>query len=270
MLLTGAQLEQFDRDGFLRFDRLLGPSEVALLKRELDRISAVDSDAIIRERNGALRTVYRAHEPDGPTFSPVYRRLMRSPRMLEPVRQVLRDDDVYIYHAKANIKAAIDGTVWLWHQDYGYWQHDGVPTSNMATFLVMLDVATELSGCLYFLPGSHKLPVQPAIKDETTTSYPQWTVRKDVMRDVLAGAPPPVAIVGGPGTCVLFHCNLLHASGHNLAAHDRWHFYAAYNTCANRPNPIPANPRPDYVVSRNCAPLPLESDDLDVSETAPV
>ena len=71
------------------------------------------------------------------------------------------------------------GSVWLWHQVYGYWQHDGVPTSNMATFLVMLDEATKLGGCLYFIPGSHKLPVLPASKDETTTSYPQWAIHKD-------------------------------------------------------------------------------------------
>jgi hypothetical protein len=35
----------------------------------------------------------------------------------------------------------------------------------------------------------------------------------------------------------------------------------AYNPSANRPNPIPANPRPDYVVSRNYAPLELLADD---------
>jgi hypothetical protein len=37
----------------------------------------------------------------------------------------------------------------------------------------------------------------------------------------------------------------------------------AYNPSANRPNPIPANPRPDYVVSRNYVSLQiLDSDSL--------
>jgi ectoine hydroxylase len=261
MTLSDAQVAQFDRDGFLLFPNLFDKDEIRLLKSELARVAAVDSDAIVRERTGALRTVYRTHEPDGPTYSPAFSRLARTPRLLGPARQVLNEDELYIYHAKCNIKTAIDGTVWLWHQDYGYWQHDGVPTPNMATFLVMLDEATELGGCLYLIPGSHKLGTKDAYRDETTTSYPQWTIRKQIIRDVLRTSPAPVPIVGEPGTGVLFHCQVVHASGHNLAANDRWHVYMAYNPCANRPDPIPDKPRPDYVVSRNYKPLVAAEDD---------
>lgn len=261
MELSGAQLTAFDRDGFLRFDNLFAPDEIALLKAELARTSSAESDAIVRERTGAIRTIYRSHEPDGPTYSPAFHRLVRSRRFLRPAQQVLGDDELYVYHCKSNIKPAIDGTVWLWHQDYGYWQHDGVPRSTMATFLVMLDEATEMGGCLYFVPGSHKRGVLPAAKDETTTSYPQWAIEKDAMRRFLSDSPAPVPITGGPGTAVLFHCNIVHGSGHNLTANDRWHVYVAYNQSANRPNPVPPNPRPDYVVSRNYAPLELATGD---------
>ncbi len=261
MTLTEQQLAQFDRDGFLRFENLFAPDEIALLKTEIARTGTADSDAIIRERTGSIRTVYRSHEPDGPTYSPAFARLIRSPRLLRPAQQVLHDDELYVFHCKSNIKTAIDGTVWLWHQDYGYWQHDGVPTSTMATFLVMLDEATEMGGCLYFVPGSHKRGTLPAYKDETTTSYPQWTVEKEPMRAFLRDNPKPQAITGGPGTAVLFHCNIVHGSGHNLTANDRWHVYVAYNPSANRPNPVPASPRPDYVVSRNYAPLEILAED---------
>jgi ectoine hydroxylase len=261
MTLSDEQLAQFDRDGFLVFPELFDKDEIRLLKSELARVAAVESDAIVRERTGALRTVYRTHEPDGPTYSSAFNRLARTPRLLGPARQVLRDDELYVYHAKCNIKTAIDGTVWLWHQDYGYWQHDGVPTPNMATSLVMLDEATELGGCLYLIPGSHKIGTKDAYKDETTTSYPQWTIRKEIIRDVLRTSPAPIPIVGEPGTAVLFHCQIVHASGHNLSANDRWHVYMAYNPSANRPNPVPANPRPDYVVSRNYTPLVQTEDD---------
>ncbi len=261
MRLTDAQIAQYDRDGFLQFEGLFDPDEIALLKSELARVGTAESDAIIRERTGSTRTIYRSHEPDGPTASPVFERLVRTPRFLEPAQQVLRDDELYVFHCKANIKTAIDGTVWLWHQDYGYWQHDGIPQSTMATFLVMLDEATELGGCLYFVPGSHKRGVLPAIKDTTTTSYPQWAIEKEAMRAFLRESPAPVAITGKPGTAVIFHCNIVHGSGHNLAANDRWHVYIAYNPCANRPNPIPPNPRPEYVVSQNYAPLTLAGSD---------
>ena len=261
MQLTQTQLAEFDRDGFLRFERLFTDDEVALLKAELARVASANTDAIIRERTGSVRTIYRCHEPDGPTASPAFRRLARTPRFLRPAQGVLRDEQLYVYHCKNNIKTAIDGTVWLWHQDYGYWQHDGVPTPNMATFLVMLDDATEFGGCLYFLPGSHRGPVLPAHKDEMTTSYPQWAIEKPAIVEALRTGPRPVAIEGGPGTAVLFHCKMVHGSGHNLSPNDRWHAYMAYNPSANRPNPVPANPRPDYVVSRNYTPLELLAGD---------
>jgi len=261
MELSDAQLSEFDRNGFLRFDGLFAPDEIALLKAELARTATVDSNAIVRERTGAIRTIYRSHEPDGPTYSPAFHRLVRAQRVLRPAQQVLRDDELYVYHCKSNIKPAIDGTVWLWHQDYGYWQHDGVPRGTMATFLVMLDEATEMGGCLYFVPGSHKRGVLPATKDETTTSYPQWAIEKEPMRQFLRDSPAPVPITGGAGTAVLFHCNIVHGSGHNLTQNDRWHVYVAYNPSANRPNPVPPNPRPDYVVSRNYAPLVLDTGD---------
>lgn len=261
MVLNESQLAQFDRDGFLRFDKLFTDDEITLLKSELDRVGRADSEAIIRERTGSVRTIYRCHEPDGPTASAAFWRLARAPRLLQPAQQVTRDDQLYVYHCKNNIKTAIDGTVWLWHQDYGYWQHDGVPTPNMATFLVMLDEATEYSGSLYFVPGSHNGPVHPAYKDEQTTSYPQWAIEKPAIAEYLKTRPRAIAITGGPGTAVLFHCKVVHGSGHNLSPNDRWHAYMAYNPTANRPNPIPPNPRPDYVVSRNTRPLDLLTND---------
>ncbi len=261
MNLTTEQLARFDRDGFLMFENLFEADEIALLKAELARVGSGDDSAIIRERTGSIRTIYRSHEPDGPTASPAFARLVRTPRFLRPAQQVLGDDELYVFHCKANIKTAIDGTVWLWHQDYGYWQHDGVPKSTMATFLVMLDEATEMGGSLYMIPGSHKRGVLPAIKDETTTSYPQWAIEKEAMRAFLRESPKPVAITGAPGTAVLFHCNIVHGSGHNLSASDRWHVYIAYNPSSNRPSPIPANPRPDYVVSQNYAPLVMATGD---------
>ncbi len=261
MQLTQDQLAQYDRDGFLRFDNLFSLDEVAALRAEIDRTGTAQCDAIFRERTGALRTVFRSHLPDGPTFSPVFERLTRTPRLLRPAQQVLRDDELYVYHTKSNIKSAIDGTVWLWHQDYGYWRHDGVPTDNMTTFLVMLDEATEMGGCLYFVPGSHKAGVLPSVKDEQTTSYAQWTVEKEPLRAFLRANPAAVPIAGPPGTGVMFHCNIVHSSGHNLSPNDRWHVYVAYNPCANKPDPVPANPRPDWVVSTNHTPLQILTDD---------
>ncbi len=262
MRLTQAQVEQYDRDGYIVFPELFAPHEIAAMRRELGRIQAIDTDHLVRERTGGVaKTIYRVHEPDGPTASPPFHDAARTPRLLETAQQILHDDELYIHHTKCNLKTAIDGSVWQWHQDYGSWRRDGVPEPELTTALVMLDEPTEASGCLYFIAGSHKVGNLEPEMDDKTTSYKLWVVPKQRLLDIMEHSPEPVAITGKPGTAVFFHCNILHGSSHNLSRHDRWAIYFVYNRVANRPGQV-ANPRPDYVRSTNFAPLVVGSDEI--------
>ena len=260
MRLTHERLEQFDRDGYLLFPGLVGADEAALMRREIERLARLENECVARESaGGAARTVFRVHEPDGPTASPPFAAFARSPRALGLAQQALRDDALYIHHTKANVKSAVEGTVWPWHQDFGSWRFDGIARPDMATLMVMLDEADAFSGCLYFLPGSHRAGRTPPRWDRTT-AYGFWALPPEAVRKACAGGARPVAITGKPGDAALFHCNLFHASGHNLSATDRRQVYFCYNTVANRPAEI-GEPRPDYVRSRNWAPLALGPDD---------
>src|SRR5258708_18682917 len=157
MKLTQDQLRAYARDGFLILPNLFSPDEVQAMKRDLRRIQDIDTDHLVREKTGGIaKTIYRVHEADGPTASPVFHAAARAPRLLEPAQQLLDDAQLYVYHTKCNLKTAIDGSVWQWHQDYGTWRRDGVPTPGMTTALIMLDEPTEMGGCLYFIPGSHR------------------------------------------------------------------------------------------------------------------
>ena len=173
MELTPAQRAQFDRDGYLIFPNLFSQAEVAVLRREVERLSHIHADEVFREHTGGIKSLFRVHESDGPTASAPFRSLVRTPRVLRPVQQVLNTDEVYVYHTKINAKPAIEGTHWAWHQDYNSWSKDGCPTPNMATFNVMLNDTDELSGGLYILPGTHKLGLLESVR-ETQTSYKLW------------------------------------------------------------------------------------------------
>ena len=268
MKLTDAQLAQYDRDGFLIFHDLFNADEIEAMRQDLHRIQAIDTDHLVRERSGGVaKTIYRVHEDNGPTASVPFHRAARSRRLLETAQSVLRDSALYIHHTKVNLKTAIDGSVWQWHQDYGAWKRDGIARADMTTALVMLDEPTEIGGCLYFIPGSHKVGDLEPEMDDKTTAYRLWVVPKPVLLDIMERSPEPVPIIGKPGTVVFFHCNILHASGHNLSRHDRWATYFVYNQVANRPGDVP-NPRPDYVRSRNWAPLELCDDALALPQAA--
>src|SRR3989442_7848272 len=155
MQLSEEQLSRFRGDGFLVFAGLFSKAEIAVLRAETARLASVEADSVIRERTGGVRSIFRVHEDDGATRSAAFRALVRTPRVLAPTRQALGTDDVYVYHTKINTKPAIEGTVWMWHQDYGSWQRDGCLRPDMATFAVMLTDSVEMNGALYVVPGSH-------------------------------------------------------------------------------------------------------------------
>src|SRR3989449_1565866 len=156
MQLSEEQLSRFRGDGFLVFAGLFSKAEIAVLRAETARLASVEADSVIRERTGGVRSIFRVHEDDGATRSAAFRALVRTPRVLAPTRQALGTDEVYVYHTKINTKPAIEGTVWMWHQDYGSWLRDGCPRLDMATFAVMLTDSVEMNGALYVVPGSHR------------------------------------------------------------------------------------------------------------------
>jgi ectoine hydroxylase len=269
MKLTTAQIHEYNERGFIVLQGLIKQGELDVLKSELVSLVSEEREGIVKEKSGAVRTVFRVHDMEGPTGLPSYAALTRIPRVLEPVKQIVEDDEVYIYHTKCNLKEAVEGEIWQWHQDFGYWQTDGVQDpEGMITALLMLSEATEIGGCLYFIPGSHKQGhIKPTL-DETTTSYKLWTVPKKDVIDLMEKHGDPVPIVGKPGTVVLFHPHIVHGSGHNMSRYSRWHIYAVYNRVRNKPLPV-ENPRPQWVVSRDYRPLEAAADD-DIAAGAPI
>lgn len=267
MKFSKNQLDAYERDGFLVLPELFTLAEVDAMKAELRRIQGIDTDHLVRERTGGVaKTIYRVHEADGPTSSAVFHAASRSPRLLEPAQQLLGEQALYVYHTKCNLKTAIDGSVWQWHQDYGTWKIDGVPRPTLTTALIMLDEPTQANGCLYFIPGSHKEGNLDPVFDDGT-AYKFWVVPKPELLEIMARSPEPVPIIGRPGTVVFFDCNILHASGHNLSRHDRWQVYVVFNPVTNQPLAVP-KPRPDYVRSTNFAPLAVGTDDILVAHAA--
>ncbi len=83
MELTAAQRDQYENDGFLIFPELFSSEEVAILRGEVERVSKIESECIVREQeSGPAKIIFRMHEDDGETASPAVRAAARSPRAL--------------------------------------------------------------------------------------------------------------------------------------------------------------------------------------------
>ena len=253
MELTKKQLEQFDEQGFLFFPSLFKPGEIDVLHNELDGIFSGQRPENVREKgSGVVRTSFGVHMYNAP-----FARLARHPRMVNPTRQLF-GEDVYMHQFKVNAKAAFDGEVWQWHQDFGTWhEDDGMPEPRAMNVAIFLDDVNEFNGPLMFIPGSHRLGVIDAGHDTTTTSYPLWTIDQETITK-LAEQGGIVAPKGPAGSMIMFHSCLVHASGSNLSP---WHRRTVYLSLCALSNHIRRFKRPAYIAHRNFDPIVCLPDD---------
>lgn len=251
-VLTQEQLEAFDRDGYIFIEGAFTPDEADMLGDEAKRIFAMDRDEVWRESNGVARTAFAAH-----TYSEPFRRIGAHPRLVEPVKQLL-NGDVYMHQYKINAKAAFDGAVWQWHQDYGTWKRDDeMPEPRAMNIALFVDDVSFANGPLMFIPGSHKTGVLEAGHDLETTSYPLWTLDRATVRK-LADDGGIVAPIGPRGSVLMFHCNLVHASPPNISPWDRTIVYLSLCEVNNH---IRQFKRKEWIAHRDFAPIQSLSDD---------
>ena len=253
MKLTAQQIEQFEREGYLFFPGLFRPEEVKVLLDEVPRLYAQQRPENVREKGSdAVRTNFAAH-----LYSYPFAKLARHPRMVQPVMQIL-DEGVYMHQFKINGKMAFDGDVWQWHQDYGTWMNDDLmPQARAMNIAIFLDAVNEFNGPLMLIPGSHKLGVIEAEHDLVTTSYPLWTINHETITKLVARGGI-VAPKGPPGSMILFHSCMVHASTSNLSP---WNRVAVYLSLCAVSNHIRRFKRPEFIAHRDFAPLQCLPDD---------
>jgi ectoine hydroxylase len=252
MKLGADDLARFDEQGYLFFPARFSTDEAAVLKQAADEVYALEREEVWRESSGVARTAFAAH-----TYNEAHRRLGRHPRLIDPVMQVL-GGPVYMHQYKINAKAAFDGEVWQWHQDYGTWKRDdGMPQPRAMNIAVFLDDVTAANGPLLFIPGSHKQGVLDAGHDLETTSYPLWTLDRDTVSR-LAERGGCVAPTGPAGSMLMFSSLLVHASPPNISPFGRT---IVYLSLCHVDNHITQHKRAEWIAHRDFTPIEPLGDD---------
>ena len=253
MRINRGQLDAFEREGFLFFPSLFRAEEIKILSDEIPRLYAQRRPENVREKGSdAVRTNFAAHMYNLP-----FAKLARHPRMVEPIVQLF-GEDVYMHQFKINGKMAFDGDVWQWHQDFGTWKNDDwMPEARAMNVAIFLDEVNEFNGPLMFIPGSHQRGVIGANHDTSTTSYPLWTIDHDTISKLVERGGI-VAPKGPPGSMLLFHSCLVHASTSNLSP---WNRVSVYLSLCAVSNHIRRFKRPAYIAHRDFTPIRCLPDD---------
>ncbi len=158
----------------------------------------------------------------------VYSAFTRSKRMVKGVELLLEGQPCH-FHTKLMQKEPKTGGAWEWHQDYGYWYHDGFLFPDMMSVMIALTPANRENGCLQVLKGSHLIGrinhgMSGDQKGADMMVVDEASKRLELLHVELE-----------PGDTLFFHGNLLHRSDKNNSNYPRWSLISTFNKVGNKP-----------------------------------
>ena len=140
-VLTSAQVEQFNRDGYVRGLKIFSAAEIGEIRGYFDALLAK-----VLTAGGDSYSISTAHAKYGRVFD-----LLRHPRIVACVRDLL-GENVIGWGSHFFCKMPKDGKAVAWHQDASYWP---LSPSKAVTVWLAIDDADVENACMRFIAGSH-------------------------------------------------------------------------------------------------------------------
>lgn len=196
--------DNYLRDGFVFPIDVLGAEEAREIRADLENAEAELAED--PERLALMRSY-----PD--RVLPSFDKLIRNDRMIAAASAVL-GPDLMVWSASLFIKEAHSPKIVSWHQDLTYW---GLDDAEEMTCWVALSPSTTASGCMKFVPGSHKKQLVPHV--DTFDSNNLLTRGQEIAVEV--NDEDGVAVELQAGQASLHHGHLFHASGPNTTGDRR-------------------------------------------------
>ena len=233
MDLSQAQMDTYQREGFLVFERVFSPPELAVLEAALPDITDPSRPTVgFDEVSSMVRRSHGAH-----LYNETLRRLSLHPRLVRPAQRLL-ESDFHVYQSRLTIKPGNSGIAasgWAWHQDFATWHLiDGMPEPRAVVVFTFLDDVTAANAPVLVVPRSHGLgivgtnPCPGKDGDYDVDIYP------DTLHRIAQGVGV-TALTGPVGTVVFMNCALVHGSPRNISPLRRALFTVVFNPVNNRP-----------------------------------
>lgn len=140
-VLTREQIEQFNREGYIRGVRIFSDQEISEIRGYFDALLAK-----VIAAGGDSYSISTAHAKYGRVWD-----LLTDRRIVACVRDLL-GNDVVGWGSHFFCKMPHDGKAVAWHQDASYWP---LTPSKAVTVWLAVDDADVENACMRFISGSH-------------------------------------------------------------------------------------------------------------------
>ena len=237
--LSQAQLDEFERNGYLFIPNLIEGEELEALRQEMNALLSNDAYrdkafSITEPESHEIRSLFAVHQ-----LSERLGALASDERVAGAARQIIGDDP-YVHQSRINYKPGFAGKGFNWHSDFETWHaEDGMPNMHAVSASLILTDNHEFNGPLMLIPGSH-MEFVPCLGETPEDNHKRSLKAQEV------GVPSPEALThlvdkygidapkGKAGGLLLFDCNTLHASNANLSPDPRSNVFFVFNRPDNR------------------------------------
>ena len=252
--LSEAQLDEFERKGYLFIPNLIDGEELEALRKEMNALLSNDAYrdkafSITEPESHEIRSLFAVHR-----LSERLGALASDERVAGAARQIIGDDP-YVHQSRINYKPGFAGKGFNWHSDFETWHaEDGMPNMHAVSASLILTDNHEFNGPLMLIPGSH-MEFVPCLGETPEDNHKRSLKAQEV------GVPSPEALThlvdkygidapkGKAGGLLLFDCNTLHASNANLSPDPRSNVFFVFNrpdNCCVAPFAAPKQ-RPSFL-----------------------
>lgn len=199
-LLAPAQIEGFDRDGFVAPVRAMSADRALYYRRKLEAFEAAHPDH-------RLKLDQKAH-----MLCPWVDEMIREPAILDATEDLI-GPDILCWGTSLRAKPADGRTFAGWHQDTAY--ADVKPI--VVIVALALSPARAENGCIRGIPGTHRGPLLPHKEAFGTDSL----LSREQFIDAPIDPAQAVDFALDPGEIALFNNAIVHASKPNTGTDRR-------------------------------------------------
>ena len=212
--VTADQVTFFNEKGYLLVEDIITPDEVLIYSGIYDRFldGTIDTGKNRGDlgdglgKSGKAESITQIMWPSD--FMPELPQMTYHERVLAISRDLLGEDMDFDFDMLIS-KAPETNTPTPWHQDAAYWI--SMPDTRAVSCWMALDNATKDNGCMWYVPGSHKLPLRP----HRFAGKAGGALMCDCSEE------EGVAIEIKPGSCIFHHGHTLHYSRGNSTSGNR-------------------------------------------------
>jgi len=235
--LTEEQIRSFQHEGYLVLRHEIASNVIQQIRRvteiglaqeippyeleaELHYPGAPDS---VDDEGG--RTIRRLK--NAVCRDPIFTELLNLPVVIGSLHQLLGPQVVmpFAHHNCVMTKQPRYSSNTLWHQDIRYWSYQ---RPDLISLWIPLGEEHPENGCLYVIPGTHKMQFDRSRLDEMLFLRTELPENRELLER-------RIAVELSPGDLLLFHCRTFHAAGKNMTEETKMSAVFTFRDAANLP-----------------------------------